>query len=391
MNSAIITAIDIGTTKIAVLIGRRDKDKNLELLGLGNVPFDPGDRAGWHSQNSIRNNIQGVIREPLIEAIKQAEEMANLSIKFCTLGIPNEFCGLIRNKKFIPLSGQVTQEDIDELYELVKAYDLPAPWRIHSMLGNFIVDGCYMGNPLGMDSDSLGLEASMICINTDFSVYITELLLSLDISVSRLIPIPLAYGDSLLTNMEKQDSILIDVGGISTDFAVFKAGVPIYMDWLPVGGNNITKDIAAGAKVSLAEADKLKKYCVLGLASTGETSIQDIPSEFLQEIVEARIEEILLLVKDRVSKEDLATEKTTVVFAGGGIALQRGIRSFSSNILGMPVRLAVPDVIGLSSPTLSSAYSILASNKGEDRSIGNNFKGYITRLINFIKNKLKFK
>jgi cell division protein FtsA len=374
LNNA-ITAIEPGTTKLVVLIGRRNQDGVLELSGLGSVPYEGVQGDGWQSREMLTRSLN--------EAIGQAQKMAGIRVSHCTLGIPNEFCGLVRTKKEISPGRPVSKQDVMELRRMVSSYSLPAPWKVSNVLyGSFLVDGSSIGNPLGMTCEHLGLEASLICIQNDFAQQLTRVLSSMNIAVDRVIPVPLASGETFLTREEKQNgAVWIDVGGHSTDIAVYHNGIPVFYDWIPVGGDTITKDIVTGTGATLEEAEKLKRYCVLGLALNKDTddaamdmpvrtgrSVHNIPLELLQEIVEARIEELLEIVRDRIQSEGLLSGCQDVVLAGGGISLLRGIREFSSGVMGMPVRLGVPDVIGLSSPVLSAAYSLGCSTLNEEPS-----------------------
>ena len=394
MNDA-ITAIEPGTTKMVVLIGRRNQDGMLELSGLGNVRYDGVQGDGWQSD--------GMISRALDEALGQAQKMAGFRVGHCTLGIPNEFCGLARNTGEITPGRPVTKQDVMELRRMAASYSLPSPWKISNVLyGSFRTDGSSVGNPLGMMSERLVLEASLVCIQNDFAKQLTRILSSLKIGVDRIIPVPLACGETFLTREEKQSGVVwIDVGGHSTDIVVYQKGIPVLFDWLPVGGDTITQDIVAGTGVVSEEAEKLKKYCVLGLALNNETeasvmdmpvrsgkSIHNVPLAFLQEIVEARIEELLEIIRDKIAAEGLMAGCRTVVLAGGGISLLRGIREFASRVLGIPIRLGVPDVIGLSSPTLSAVYSLGCSSL--DSADGLSAQKIIKALIRKFKHQFSY-
>ena len=306
-------------------------------------------------------------------ALGQARKMAGYKLNRCILGIPNEFCGLVRNTGKISPNNPVTRQDIIELRKLAATYSLPAPWEISNVIyGNLLMDGSPVDNPIGLSCETLEIQASVICINTDFAKQMTKVLRSLQVGVDRWIPVPLACGEALFTKEQQKNGVLwIDTGGESTDIAIYKDGIPIFFDWLPLGGNDISRDIATGIGVSFEEAERLKRYCVLGLAvnEDPETAdmqmpirdgqhIHNVPMDFLQNIVEARIEEILELVLNQMREEGLESDYSDVVLAGGGLALVRGIRNFSAGILKQPVELGVPDVIGLSSPIFSSVYSV---------------------------------
>lgn len=350
-----MTSIELGTTKLAVLISRPDNEGVPALLGMGQASYDGFPNDHWESDDKLKSG--------LYDALGQARKMSGIKVSHCTLAMPNEYCGLVRRNKEIKIDRAVGKQDVTEIRKLVGTYSLPAPWRISDTLyGSYIVDGHRVGNPIGMECSTFGLEASLICIDFDFAKRLMNILSSLGMKVDRIEPVLPACGEALMTPAERHGgSILIDIGGYSTDFAVYENGIPVMLDWLPLGGETISQDIAQGTGVSQEEAGRLKRYCVLGLAVTGETTVHNISLDFLQEIVEARIEEILQLVRQRITDEGLWDHCRSVVLTGGGTALFRGIRQFGAGVLGLPVRLAVPDVIGISSPALASVYSAAQS------------------------------
>ena len=392
MNNAIM-AIDPGTTKMAVWIGRRDRDGSLELSGLGNVRYAGVSGDGWRSG--------GMMSRALDDALGQAWNMAGFRVDHCTLGIPNEFCGLIRNTGEMTPDHPMSGQDIEELRGKAASYSLPSPWKISDVLyGGFRADGSRVGSPLGMERKRILLEASLICINNDFSEQLTQILTSRKIEVERVLSIPLVCGETFLTREEKQKgAVWIDVGGHSTDIVVYWKGIPVFFDWIPVGGENITQDIVTGAGVTSGQAEKLKRHCILGLAreeeaaatempENGDSGTTDISPAFLQEIVEARVRELLEIVKDRIRAEGLLACCHSAVLAGGGISLLRGIRGLASEILAVPIRLGVPDMIGLSSPTLSAVYALGCSTPekagGASKTIRTFIRKIKHRFSNFI-------
>lgn len=364
MNNA-VTVIEPGTTKMTVLACRKGQNGSLKLTGLGQVGYSGVQEDGWKSEKMLYHSLDA--------ALGQARKMAGYKFKRCILGIPNEFCGLISNAGNLSPGSTISERDISELRRLAADYPLPAPWEISNVIyGDLLMDGSPTANPIGLSCETLELHASVICIQTDFARQLTKVLRSLKIDVDKWIPVPLACGEALLTKEDRENGVLwLDTGGECTDILIYKGGIPIFLDWLPLGGNDISRDIAAGIGVSFEEAERLKRYCVLGLAFSGDTGtsqlqmpicggqhIHNVSVDFLQKIVEARIEEILELVHSRIEAEGLLTSYSKVVLAGGGLALFRGIRHFTAGILGQSVQLGVPDVIGLSSPIFSAVYSL---------------------------------
>ena len=394
MNNAIM-AIDPGTTKMAVWIGRRDRDGSPELSGLGNVRYAGVSGDGWRSG--------GMMSRALDDALGQAWNMAGFRVDHCTLGIPNEFCGLIRNTGEMTPDHPMSGQDIEELRGKAASYSLPSPWKISDVLyGGFRADGSRVGSPLGMEKKRILLEASLICINNDFVEQLTQILTSRKIKVERILSVPLICGETFLTREEKQKgTVWIDVGGHSTDVVVYWKGIPVFFDWIPVGGENITQDIVAGTGVTSVQAEELKRHCILGLAREEEAAAKELPENgdpgitdaspaFLQEIVEARVRELLEIVKDRIRAEGLLACCHSVVLAGGGISLLRGIRGLASEILAAPIRLGVPDMIGLSSPTLSAVYALGCSTPDKAGGAPKTIRTLIRKIKNRFSNFITF-
>lgn len=392
-----VTVIEPGTTKMTVLTCRKGQNGSLELSGLGQVGYSGVQKDGWESEKMLYHALDA--------ALGQARKMSGCRISSCILGIPNEFCGLIHHTKEILPTHPVTRQEVLELRRLAAEYSLPAPWEISNVLyGDFLADGSPTDNPVGMSCETLGLKASVICIHTDFAKQLTKVLRSLQVQVDRWIPVPLAYGEALLTNEDReQDTVFIDTGGESTDIAVYQGGVPVFYDWIGLGGNDISRDVATGIGVSYDEAERLKRYCVLGLAASEgpEASelkmpirngqhIHNVPMEFLQQIVEARIEEILELVQSRIKAEGLEPADAKVVLTGAGLAMFRGIRDFSAGALGVTsqsVRLGVPDAIGLSSPALAAVYSLGHMSLNRQWTSGSSLRDRFGALLDKLKNR----
>lgn len=396
MNKA-VTVIEPGTTKMTVLTCRKGQNGSLELSGLGQVGYSGVQKDGWKSEKMLYHSLDA--------ALGQARKMAGNRVNRCILGIPNEFCGLVHHTREISPNRPVTRQEVMELRKQAAEYSLPAPWKISNVIyGDYLVDGSETNNPMGLSCETLGLQASVICIHTDFAKQLTKVLHSLQIQVDKWIPVPLACGEALLSKEDRRNGVLwIDTGGESTDIAVYQGGVPVFYDWLALGGNDISRDIATGIGVSYDEAERLKRYCVLGLGVNEDPEapelqmpirngqhIHNVPMDFLQQIVEARIEEILELVRSRVPVEGLQTDHPKVVLTGGGLALFRGIRDFSAGTLGMgskSVQLGVPDVIGLSSPMLSAVYSLGNMGLSNQWQEGRSFRNLFQALLERIKNK----
>lgn len=391
-----VTAIDIGTTKVAVLLCQRSYNDNLGLSGFGQVAYEKAQNDEWKSDK--------VLVPSLKTALGQASKMAGVKVSNCTVGIPSEYCGLVSNRGEISLDKPITRQDTMSLRKQVVNYSLPAPWKISDVIyGNYLVDGMPVSNPVGLSCKTLELEANIICIDTEFIRQITHALNSLQINVESWLPVPIVSAKALLTDEERQKGTLfIDVGGESIDLTIYKENIPVFLDWIPLGGNAITRDIATSVKVSYEEAEKLKRFCVLGLALRDDPEaaemnlpiregkeIFNVPMELLQRVVEARADEMLDLVEKRIADEGLKDSYNSIILTGGGLALFRGIREFAFKKMNVPISLGVPDVIGLSGPTHSAVYAIGLAGLNNNESASVTTSKVLKALIRKIKEKLK--
>jgi cell division protein FtsA len=362
-----IAAIEFGTTKLAVVIGSPKKDGSMELLGLGTAPYEGPGTPGLRSEETVM---------ALKTVISQTQKMSGLRVKTAVIGIPNEFCGLIRNKQTLQLKGAVvTKNDVQAIRKATGTYELPSEWIIiRRLFSECKIDGQPVDKPVGMSGDLLELCASLICVNKTFVDDAVAILSRCGIDADKAIPVPEAEGDVFLTEQEKhRGAVLVDIGGRSTDISAYIDGLPIYYDWLPIGGTAITADIEKGLGLSLKDAEKLKRNCVLGLdfnssESEPEYSVRQgkrllsVPASLLQNIVESRVEELFELVGKSISTvPELTSGCYSVVLTGGGVALLRGAREFASRLLGCPVSLGVPDCIGMSNPAMAAPYALVCS------------------------------
>lgn len=359
-----ITAVEFGNTKVTVLIGRPKRDGTLELLGLGSEACGlPNPAGGTYADLPA-------LRQPLRDALRQARKMAGTIGCRCVLGIPNEFCGLVRTEKSLeaPPSG-FGKTEIARLKRETADYPLPAEWRVGPVFYEERVpkeDALQPGTVICQ-------RASLICIHRSFVRDATRLLSSAGLHCDQAVPALLAQGNHFLTEQERQKgALLLDIGGACTDMAYYRHGIPIYMDWFPRGGSALTGDIVQGLGIDWEEAERLKRSCVLGLdiaAGSGPKGMEyavrqgsrilNVQAELLLTIVEARMEEILDLALNSLQKIPGLRPDTPVVLTGAGAALFRGARAFVSRRLGLPLRLGVPDCIGLSSPAFSAAYGLV--------------------------------
>jgi cell division protein FtsA len=367
------TAIELGTSKLSVLIYRPTRDNKIEVLGLGNYTYPDTHRDNRENPDSLQ--------QALVQAIGQAEKAAGQEVKRASLALANEYCGLIRNYKEIEPGKHISRRDIRRLRKLTEDYTLARPWEITDVFyGNFNVDGLSIVDPYGLYANTLGLESSLLCMDNDFIDKIKDQLSVLGISLSQVLSESASIGNAIVTQEEMESGVLlIDIGGHSTGITYFEDGRPLVLDSLPVGGKHISQDLQMGLNISFDQAEKLKRSCILGQGAYDnqkELDEQDpdpkiekgpteanLSTDFSNQIVMARVEEILLLAKAKAVSSGLLKDGCILILTGGGLAMLRGIKDYASGVLQMPVRIGAPDLIGLTSPVYTSLYSIAMASQ----------------------------
>ncbi|WP_129723163.1 cell division protein FtsA [Xylanivirga thermophila] len=366
-----VAAIDFGTTKLVIIVGYMNKEGRLEVVGMGNIPYGDAVHYDWDNISSITPFLS--------QAVKHVQGMTGHSICKVILGIPGYYCGLMLNNGRISIGeGTVSEEHRALVVKQAASYHLPGNWQVFRTVPHFfrVDDGPAIENPIHVTGNSLKVQASLVCVKSTFAEQAAALLGQYDIEVDYIMPTLLCSGDAMLADHEKKNgSIFLDIGGKSTDIIVYKGGVPIHMDWLPVGGWNITNDLSIGLDISMEQAERLKRQCVLGidlsktlnegdmiLSVRTDDGIKDISMLNVQQIMEWRIQEIMELVQKSIKENSSISldDGYTCVLTGGGVATIRGARDFTSGLLGCPVRIGQAGIAGASNAaSLSSVYCLL--------------------------------
>ena len=316
-NKKIITGIDIGTTKIAVVIAECNKD-NIHILGFGTAP-----------SNGLKKGVivnMGATIESLTIALNEAEKQADIEVDQAFVGITGDHIKGINYSGVVTMSkgnnnhavGQeITQNDIDRVLDHAKSINLSPDRRIlHVLSRDFKVDDrSGIKNPLGLSGHRLEAKVHLVtsAINVEKDLY--SCLEKIGINVLGFVLEPLASAYAVLDDNERHlGVILIDIGGGTTDVIIYHESGVLHAGAVPIGGNNITNDIAYGIQTTIEQAEQLK--CEYGSAKsamenpeenitikgTGGREPKTISKKKLAEIIEPRMDEILRLVKNEIRK-----------------------------------------------------------------------------------------
>ena len=349
----VVAGIDVGTTKICTIIAEVSDDKITDIIGVGTSP-SKGLKKG------MVVDIDDTVKS--IEAsVDEAERMAGLELESAFVGIAGSHISSLNSHGVVAVTGEnkeITHEDIERVMDATKIISIP-PEReiIHALPREYIVDGCKdIKYPLGMAGVRLEAETHIVTGSVTSIQNLAKSVNRAGIGVEDIVLQPLAASKAVLSESEKDlGVVLVDMGGGTTDIAVFKEGSIWYTAILPVGGDHVTSDIAVGLRTPKNNAEKIKIMHgsaeaklvdpdeEIDIVDTSGAQQRTVSRQRLAEIIEPRIDEIFTMVNDELRKgkcQDLVP--AGMVITGGGSLLQ-GLPDFVSRKLDMPVRSGRPN------------------------------------------------
>ena len=382
----IIVGIDVGTTKVCTLVGRVEDNKSVRILGVGIEPSE-----------GIKKGIivdLAAASQAITRSVKKAESTSGLEITSALVSIAGAHVSSINSRGAAAVNGNVIEQfDIDHALEQAQAVAIPYDREIiHVIQRGFSVDGQDgIRNPKGMHGYRLEVEAHIITASAATVDNLRQCVGAAGVEIQQFVLNPLASAEVVLTEQERQSGVAVcDIGGGTTDLAIYVSGDVWHTMVLSVGGNHVTQDIAHGLRLPFAQAEDVKKqqgYAVRAEVGAEEYfSIrpygEDLPAQInrqeLAHIIEARVDEIFSLTLQEIKRSGYdGLLPAGMVLTGGASALP-GIKKVASDVLGMPVRIAQPEnLLGLVDRLNSPAYSTsvgllrwLMSMQDQDLSIG---------------------
>ena len=364
-NEDIIVGLDIGTTKICAIVGEVG-EHGLSIIGIGTHP-SKGLRKG------VVVNIESTVTS-IKKAVEEAELMAGCEIGTVFTGIAGGHIKSINSHGIIGIrNGEVSDADIKRVIDAAKAVNIPMDREIiHVLPQEFIVDDQDgIKEPLGMSGVRLEAKVHIVTAAVASAQNIVKCCNRTGLDVRDIVLQQLASSEAVLSSEEKElGVVLVDIGGGTTDIAVFAEGSIKHTAVIALGGNHLTSDIAIGLRTPVTEAEKIKKKYGCALASmvkrdemievpsVGGRKPRTVSRQILAEIVEPRVEEIMTLVNREIIKagfEDVAA--SGVVLTGGSASLD-GMMEMAEQVFNLPVRLGLPvGISGLTDIVNSPMYS----------------------------------
>ena len=345
----LIVGLDLGTTKICAVVGEVTAE-GINIVGVGTYP-SIGLRGG------VVVNIEQTVQS-IRKAVEEAELTAGCEISSVYAGVAGSHVQSMNSHGVIAVKGgEVAETDIDRVLDAAKAVALPYDRKIlHVLPQQFIVDDqAGIRNPIGMRG--VRLEAKVHIVTGAISAVenIIRCCERAGLHVLDVVLESLASSESVLDNDEKHLGVaLVDLGGGTSDVALFHDHAIRYSCVVALGGNHITSDISVGLRTSMEEAEKIKKKygCALvdwvnqnemiEVGSVGGQKPRQLAQSILAEIIEARVEEIIKIIEWELGKSGYGDLLHAGVVLTGGVALLPGIRELAEKVLDMPVRVGVP-------------------------------------------------
>jgi cell division protein FtsA len=378
----LIVGLDIGTSKVAAIVGELTSDGNIEIIGIGSS-------ASRGLKKGVVVNLESTVQS-IQRAIEEAELMAGCQIKSVFAGIAGSHIRSLNSHGIVAIKDkEVTQYDIDRVIDSARAVAIPADQKIlHILPQEFVIDlQDGIKEPIGMSGIRLEAKVHMVTGSVSASQNIIKCIRRCGLEVEDIVLEQLASCNSVLTEDEKELGVcLIDIGGGTTDIAIFVEGAIKHTAVIPIAGDQVTNDIAVALRTPTVNAEDIKrKYAcaltqlasvdgVIEVPSIGDRAPRKISTQNLAEIIEPRYEELILLVQSELRRSGYEELIAAGIVLTGGSAKVMGLIELAEEIFHMPVRMGTPqNVTGLTevvkNPIHSTGVGLLIYGK-EHQGIG---------------------
>ncbi len=381
-TKSVIVALDIGTTKVCTLIAHKSA-KNLEILGVGSHPSH-----GLKKGSVV--NIEKTV-ESIRTSIEEAKMMAGIDeLESATIGIAGNHIYCFNSSGVVPVKNkEIKQSDVDRVIEAAKAVLIPSDREIlHVIPQEFTVDNTAgIKNPIGMCGSRLEVNVHIVTGKTPLIHNLIKCVEMAGLAANSIILQPIASSRSVLSQEEKElGVVLIDIGGGTTDVAVWKEGSLLHSQIIPLGGNHFTNDLAIALKIPHNEAERVKLThgTVLNDTQLNETYLtvqglsgtkpREVPLSFISEVLGARAEELFQVVHELILEKNLQGQITGGFVLTGGGALIRNLPELAEYILEKPVKLGYPMTFGgmttaMQHPKFSTVLGLLQESQHASQAV----------------------
>jgi len=350
----LLVALDIGTSKIVTLVAEITPEDTLNLIGMGSHPSRGLKKGVVVNIESTVNAIQ--------RSLEEAELMADAKIKEVLTGIAGSHIRSFNSHGMVAIKDkEVQQYDIDRVIETARAVNIPMEQQVlHILEQEFVIDGQGgVRQPLGMSGMRLEVKVHIVTGAVSAAQNIMKCVRRCGLEVRDLMLQPLASSDAVLLDDERDLGVcLVDIGGGTTDLAVFTEGAIKHTSVIPIAGDQITNDIAMALRTPTKDAEDLKiahGVALRQLASTadmievpgvGERGPRELSRQTLAEVIEPRVEELYSLIQRELRSSGLEELLSSGIVITGGSAQMKGMVELGEEVFHMPVRVGVPQYKG---------------------------------------------
>jgi cell division protein FtsA len=396
MKKRIISAIDVGTTKICTAIAEVNETGNTQVVGVGIAPS-----RGLHKGLVVNINDA---KEAIRESVRKAEQACNYKVDSAYVGVTGRHVNSVNNRGVVSITRNdrlVRSDDLRRVLSSAQSLKIPNDRKmLHVIPRSYSVDGqTGVKNPVGMYGFRLDVETHVITAAATSVQNLVKCIRGVGIDVEDLILEPLASSEAVLTNDEKQVGVILaDIGGGTTDICVFKDGSIWHTAILPVAGYQLTRDIAIGLGLPFDIAEEMKKRYgsvmpVYDSKADSQSPISEdghgVSYQDLCDIIRARVEEIIRLVLLEMPRSEYESIIPAGLVLTGGTSNLSGIETLGRDILKLPVRVGVPSNVygitdALRDPAYATSVGLLlwgAKNQGRRRWNGGGFFGRLRSLF----------
>ncbi len=380
-NEQMVVGLDLGTTKTCVLVGLLG-DEGMEIVGIGNVPSS-GLRKG------VVVNLDSTV-ESIRQAVEEAEKMCGQKIRVVQTGIAGSHVQGLNSHGIIGVRDrEVSPRDVDQVLDAARAVAIPLDRELIATIPRqfFLDEQEGVVDPVGMSGVRLEVDVHIVTVGAAplQNIYRCCNKAGLEIKDDRVVLNQLASSRAVLTAEERElGVVLVDIGGGTTDIAVYTEGNIIYTSCLPLGGDQVTNDIAIGLRTPKEAAEKIKRQygCTTGLKvdleevievpSVGGRPARKLSRQILGEIIEPRLEEIFELANRELHKSGVYDQVASGVVITGGTALLSGTEELAEKVFELQSRVGFPQGEGsgfeaVADPMFATAVGLLKYARDEGR------------------------
>jgi len=378
----IIVGIDIGTSKVSSVIAEINNFNQLEIIATAECKCFGIRKSKITDEDEIASAIE--------KTISEVENQSNIKINSAYISIPGKYVQVVQNsivKEAKDRFTGITSKDVNSAIYQIKDIELPEDKVVIDVIANqFALDnGRIVEDPVGALSSTVTVTGQVIIADREYVRQLTNIFKKANIEIDGIIPNVLAQRSLILDVNELNDTVMIlDIGAGNTDIGIFAGSKFIYSNTIPLGGDNITNDIAQVFYISEEEADRLKKQYALALKSfidndtdimlntfKGDQKNRTIKSSELIEVIEARIEEIFTLVNKQITSLGLKSSINNVILTGQGITCISKSDVAGKIVLNIPVKIATGRMISTIKPEYRASFALVKyiSNRPHTKNI----------------------